>query len=48
MTMTTSRTAPRTRGRFLRALQAYSAHTAENYLTVWSPATQRVVPPRAY
>jgi hypothetical protein len=43
--MTTSHRAP---GRILRALRAYSAHTAETYLTVWSPATQRVSRPRSY
>jgi hypothetical protein len=46
--MTTSRTAARRRGRIFRALQAYSEHTAATYLAVWSPATQRVTPPRAY
>ena len=38
--MTTS-PAPRPRGRIFRALAAFSAHTAETYVTVWGPRTQR-------
>ena len=35
--MTTNHAAPRSRGRILRALATYSAHTAETYVTVWGP-----------
>ena len=35
--MTTDHAAPRSRGRIFRALAAYSAHTAETYVTVWGP-----------
>ena len=33
--MTTEHAAPRAHGRIFRALAAYSAHTAETYVSVW-------------
>ena len=49
--MTESAPAVRTPGRLIRALVAYSTHTAEHYLAVWGPSRSTapirlVEPPR--
>jgi hypothetical protein len=49
--MTTSAATSLRSGRLLRALVAYSAHTAESYIAVWGPgrstAPERLIEPLA-